>query len=46
MKKVVTYTFGVVALYIVVANYTGAGKLLTAGAGAYATSVKALQGRK
>ena len=45
MRKFVQYTFGAVIVYIAVSHYTGAGKLMTSGASAYATAVKSLQGR-
>jgi len=43
--KVITTTGVLVGVYLVVSHYTGAGKLLTSGASAYATAVKTLQGR-
>ena len=42
---VVKYTAGLVAVYLVVSHYTGAGKLLTSGGSAYSQAVKTLQGR-
>lgn len=44
-KQFITLTFVVVGTYIVVANATGAGKLLTSAGTAYAQGVKTLQGR-
>lgn len=45
LKTIALYTFVVVGVYIAVAHATDAGRLLTATGGAYATGVKALQGR-
>ncbi len=42
---VVKYTAGLVAVYLLVSNATGAGRLLTSGGNAYARAVKTLQGR-
>jgi hypothetical protein len=44
-KKVLWYTAALVGTYLVVANATNAGKVLTSGASAYSTAVKTLQGR-
>jgi hypothetical protein len=45
MRKILTYSAGLIALYLVVEHYTGAGTLLDKGASGGATVVKALQGR-
>ncbi len=45
MKTFLKYTFGTIVVYLVVANYTGFGAALGAGATAYQGSVKVLQGR-
>ncbi len=45
MNKVIKYTAVLVATYLVVSNATGAGRLLTAGAGGYRTVVRTLQGK-
>jgi hypothetical protein len=45
MKKALTYTAGLIALYLVVANYTGAGALITKGAAGGKTLITSLQGR-
>lgn len=45
MRKAIGYTFGAIALYIVVANGTNFGKAISAGAAGAATDIKALQGR-
>lgn len=45
MKKFVAYTFGAVALYLVVTNYTGSGTLLNDVTRGYTGGVQALQGR-
>jgi predicted small secreted protein len=45
MKKALAYTAGLVAAYLVLANYTGFGKDLSAASSAYNTGVKTLQGR-
>lgn len=44
-RKVITYVGGLIALYLVVEHYTGAGTLLDKGAGGGVGLVKALQGR-
>lgn len=44
-KKVLTYSGGLIALYLVVRNYTGAGSVLTNGAKGASTVVKTFQGR-
>lgn len=45
MKKFLTYTFGAVALYIVVDNYTGSGTVINDLARGYTGGVQALQGK-
>lgn len=45
MRKALTYAAGLIAIYLVVEHYTGAGTLLDKGAAGSATIVKALQGR-
>lgn len=45
MRKALTYTAGLIALYLVVEHYTGAGTLLTKGSAGGVGIVKALQGR-
>jgi hypothetical protein len=45
MRKALTYTAGLIALYLVVEHYTGAGTLLTKGSQGGVGIVKALQGR-
>ena len=45
LKKGLGYTFGAIALFIVVNNYTGSGKVITDGANGFATVTKTLQGR-
>jgi hypothetical protein len=45
MRKALTYTAILIATYLVVANATNFGKAIGASASAYATGVKALQGR-
>lgn len=45
MRTVVVGTFVIVAVYLVVSNATGAGKLLSAGFTGYQGSVRTLQGR-
>jgi hypothetical protein len=46
LKKGLGYTTGLIALYLVVANSSGAGKVITDGANGFATVTKSLQGRK
>lgn len=45
LKKGLGYTVGLIALYLGVANATGAGKLITDGANGFSTVTKTLQGR-
>ena len=45
LRKGLLYTAVLVGVYLVVANATGAGRVIQAGASGYATGVKALQGR-
>lgn len=45
MRTALFYTAVLVGTYLVVSYATGAGKFLTAAGGAYATGVRALQGR-
>lgn len=45
LKKGLLYTAVLVGVYLFVANATGAGRVISAGASGYATGVKALQGR-
>jgi predicted small secreted protein len=45
MQKLMYYTAGLVALYLVVANATGFGNDLKAAGSAYSGAVKTLQGR-
>lgn len=45
MRTVIVGTFAIVAVYLVVSNATGAGKLLSAAGNAYSGGVKVLQGR-
>lgn len=45
MKKALTYSAGLIALYLVVANATGAGSVLRSGAAGGAGLVKTFQGR-
>ena len=45
MRQVLTYTAVLVGVYLVVSYATNAGSLITASSGAYASAVKALQGR-
>lgn len=45
MKTFLTYTFGAIALYIVVAYAPGFARSVGAASGAYNSGVKTLQGR-
>ena len=45
MKKFLVYGAGLIALYLVVENATGAGKLLSSGSSGGVSVIKALQGR-
>jgi hypothetical protein len=45
MRKALTYGAGLIAIYLVVEHYTGAGTLLTKGAAGSTSIIKALQGR-
>lgn len=45
MKKALAYGAALIALYLVVYNYTGAGTLLTNGANGSVGVIKAFQGR-
>lgn len=44
-KKILTYGAGLIALYLVVQNYMGAGTVLTKGSSATVGIIKGLQGR-
>lgn len=44
-KKALTYTAGLIALYLAVANASGLGKDMTDGANGGATIIKTLQAR-
>lgn len=44
-RQLIKYTFGSIALYLIVANGTGFGTAFTQGANGAATFTKALQGR-
>jgi len=45
MRKALTYAAGLIAVYLLVANATGAGKVLTSAGSASTGLVKAFQGR-
>lgn len=45
MRKALTYTGGLIALYLVVNYATGAGKILSTGASGAQTVIRTLQGR-
>lgn len=45
MRKALTYTAGLIALYLLVNNYTGSGTLITKGAAGGRTLITSLQGR-
>lgn len=45
MKKALVYGAGLIALYLVVEHYTGAGVLLDKGSNGGAKVIKTLQGR-
>ena len=45
LRKFGTYGAGLIALYLVVFNASGAGKVIAAGANGTTTVVKGLQGR-
>lgn len=45
MKKALTYGAGLIALYLVVEHYTGAGTLLSKGSTGGVSVIKAFQGR-
>lgn len=45
MKNAVKYGFGAIALYLVVANGTKAGSVITSGANGLSTVTRSLQGR-
>jgi hypothetical protein len=45
LKKSAGYFTGLVALYLVVANASGSGKVISAGASGFSTATKTLQGR-
>jgi hypothetical protein len=45
MMKIAKWGAGLIALYLVVEHYTGAGSLLSNGSSGGATVIKALQGR-
>jgi len=44
-KTSLKYGAGLIALYLGVANYTGAGRLITSGANGVSTVTKTFQGR-
>jgi hypothetical protein len=45
LKTFGKYSFGLIALYLGVANYTGAGRLIESGANGVSTVTKTFQGR-
>ena len=45
MKKAIAYTGALVALYLIVANGSKSGQVISAGAAGYSDIVKSLQGR-
>ena len=45
LKKSLSYGTGLIALYLVVYNASGSGRVFTAGANGLTTVVKGLQGR-
>jgi hypothetical protein len=45
MRKALTYTAALIGGYLVLANFTGFGKDLSAASSAYNSGVKTLQGR-
>jgi hypothetical protein len=45
MRTILLYTAGLVAVYLLVSNATGAGRLISAGSSAYTGAVRTLQGR-
>lgn len=45
MKKLLTYSAGLIAVYLIVANANGAGVVVKEGGGALSGLVKAFQGR-
>jgi hypothetical protein len=45
MKKVLVYSFGAIALYLVVYNYTGAGHVINEATKGGTSVIKAFQGR-
>lgn len=44
-KKTLTYTGGLIGLYLIVRNYTGSGRVLSSGAAGGVSIIKTLQGR-
>jgi hypothetical protein len=45
VKKMLTYGTGLIALYLVVANASGSGRVFTDGANGLSTVTRTLQGR-
>lgn len=45
MRKALTYSAGLIALYLIVEHYTGSGTVLSKGASGISTVVQSLQGR-
>lgn len=45
MRKILPYTAGLIALYIITANASNFGKVISAGAAGASQDVKTLQGR-
>lgn len=45
IKKLAGYGVGLIALYLAVANYSGTGSVISAGADGISTVTKTLQGR-
>lgn len=45
MKTFLTYTAGLIVVYLAVSHATGLGQILTAGGNTYIGGVKTLQGR-
>ncbi len=46
MKKFITYSAGLIALYLIVYNGSNSGQLITKGANGATSLVRAFQGRK
>lgn len=45
LKSALVWTGGLIAVYLLVSQATGAGRLLQSGASAYVSGVRVLQGR-